>query len=88
MESLAATDLFHLFRRSLVLVCAIYTLLVTYRAVNRWLDAGDANRPVQAKIKRYLTAQLLGTRVGTFLGDLIQIAFLLVVLFYLITLHP
>ena len=88
MESLGGPDLFHLFRRSLVLVCGIYTLLVTYRAVNRWLDAGDPNRPVQAKIKRYLTAQLLRTRLSTFVSDLLQIAFLLVVLCYLITLHP
>ena len=88
MDSFAGPDLFHLFRRSLVLVCGIYTLLVTYRAVNRWLDAGDANRPVQARIKRYLTAQLLRTRLGTFTSDLLQIAFLLVVLCYLITLHP
>ncbi len=88
MESFSGPDLFHLFRRSLVLVCGIYTLLVTYRAVNRWLDAGDPNRPVELKIKRYLTAQLLRTRLGTFVRDLLQIAFLLVVLCYLITLHP
>jgi hypothetical protein len=88
MESFAGPDLFHLFRRSLVLVCGIYTLLVTYRAVNRWLDAGDPNRPVDARIKRYLTAQLLRTRLGTFASDLLQIAFLLVMLGYLITLHP
>ena len=88
MESLAGPDLFHLFRRSLVLVCGIYTLIVTYRAVSRWLDDGDPNRPAQARIKRYLTAQLLRTRMGTFASDLLQIAFLLVVLCYLITLHP
>ena len=88
MEPFAGPDLFHLFRRSLVLLCSIYTLLVTYRAVNRWLDAGDPSRPVQAKIKRYLTAQLLRTRPGTFASDLLQIAFLLVALCYLITLHP
>ncbi len=87
MQSLAGPDLFHLFRRSLVLVCSIYTLLLAYRAVNRWLDAGDPSRPAQARIKRYLTTQLLRTRVGTFASDLLQIAFLLVVLCYLITLH-
>ncbi len=88
MESFAGPDLFHLFRNSLVLVCGTYTLLVTYRAVNRWLDAGDPSRPVEVKIKRYLTTQLLRTRLGTFASDLLQIAFLLVVLCYLITLHP
>ncbi len=88
MESLVGPDLFHLFRRSLVLVCGIYTLIVTYRVVSRWLDDGDPNRPVQARIKRYLTAQLLRTRMGTFVSDLLHIAFLLVVLRYLITLHP
>jgi len=88
MDSFAGPDLFHLFRRSLVLVCGIYTVLVTYRAVNRWLDGGDPNRPAQARIKRYLTAQLLRTRLSTFVSDLLQIAFLLVVLCYLITLHP
>ncbi len=88
MEPFAGPDLFHLFRRSLVLVCGIYTLLITYRAVNRWLDAGDPNRPAQARIKRYLAAQLLRIRLGTFASDLLQMAFLLGVLCYLISLHP
>ncbi len=88
MELFAEPDLFHLFRRSLVLVCGIYTLLITYRAVSRWLDAGDPSRPAQAKIKRYVATQLLRTRLGTFASDFLQIAFLLVVLYYLITLHP
>ncbi len=87
MNCLAEVDLFHLFRGSLALVCGIYAVISTARALSRWLGPHDPHRPHDGWIKRYLVTQLLRVRIRIFALDLLQIAFLFVLFCYLIILH-
>lgn len=85
---LADVDLFHLFRRLLVLVCVIYVLITTIRTLNRWFGPADPRQHQRLRLKRYLTTQLLRVKTHRFSFDLLQIGILLALFCYLITLHP
>ena len=80
-------DPFYLFRYLLCVVCAIYAVARTGQTLLRWQRWLWADGRSQAFVRRYLMAQLVRVRLRRFGFDVLQIVFLLVVLWQVILLH-
>ena len=80
-------DLFHLFRRMLALVCCLYAMLHLIRAALRWMGADTLSGPHAVRLQRYVVTQLLRTKLRRFGWDVMQIALLSSLLFYVVSLH-
>lgn len=80
-------DLFHLYRRALALVCGLYTLVQTIRALFYWLAPDSAEHPREGFFRRYVLTHVLRAKLGMFVADLLQIGVLLAGLVSVILLH-
>ena len=87
VELLADVDLFHVFRRLLVITCGIYAFCTIVRSLNRWLPAPGSDRPYESWMRRYLVTQLFRVRLRAFVLDLFQITMLGIIFCYVIILH-
>jgi hypothetical protein len=79
-------DLFVLYRWSLAIVCAVYTVVRTGQSLWGWLAFFSQSRRT-AVLGRYAGVLLLRTRMQRFAWELGQIAVLSAVLGYVIYLH-
>lgn len=86
METVAEIDIFHLYRWSLAVVVAVYTVVCTWRTVSQWLLYMREDRRA-AILGRYTLTLLLRMKWHRFAGELIQIGVLLGVLASLVGLH-
>ena len=80
-------DLFHLYRRLLSLVVAVYVVVNTVSLVNRWLVAPERPSRTESFVRGYVSTLLLRTRIRRFAWELVQIALLSCLLAYLVLLH-
>lgn len=80
-------DLFHLFRRALALVMAVYVSVNTVSFLYRWLARGVDRSRTESFVRGYAITLFLRMRLRTFAGDFLQIAALTAVLAYLVSLH-
>ena len=80
-------DLFYLFRRLLVVVCSIYTVVRLGQTAVRWHNVLWSGGRKTTVLRHYMMVQLLRVRVRRFTVDLLQIAALVVALAAMIYLH-
>jgi len=72
--------LFDLYRRLLMIICAVYGLVRLGQVVARWVDQLSGHTPRERVVRGYVTAMLVAVRLRRFRSQLLQIALLLAVL--------
>jgi hypothetical protein len=80
-------DFFHLFRFMLAIFATAYTLIGIGQFAWQWRRDSAAAGRGEALMRRYLIVQFLRIKTRRFLWDLLEIAALLAVLFYLVGRH-
>lgn len=80
---LASFSLFELFRWQLAVICTIYALVLTAQWLWGWLKYFGTSRQT-AILGRYATLLLIRIRVARFMPDVLQIAVLVGIFFYIV----
>ena len=80
-------DPFFLFRRVLLIVCAVYSLVITVRGLRYWLNYLMADGRDRALLRRYLWLHALRMRWRRFAGELFKVAALSVLTLLAIWAH-
>lgn len=80
-------DLFHVFRRALALVCGVYAVLQSARALVYWWESTAVAGARGRFLRRYVLTHLLRAKLGPFGVDLLHIALLLAGLAWLLLIH-
>ena len=80
-------DLFYLFRYLLCLACGIYSLVRICQGLWRWRRWLWADDRTSGLLRGYVLAQFLRLRFRRYSPDILQIVFLIGVLWHVILLH-
>ncbi len=80
-------DIFFLFRRFLILLCSVYTILRFFQWVRNFSGVIAGSEKHKQVLRRYLALQIFRIRWSKFHHQLLQIAVLVVILSGLILLH-
>lgn len=80
--------LFEIYRRFLLVALVAYTAVNAFRFALGWLEARRQGPRHQRLIQTFVEYQFVRTKLAPFRRDLLEIAGLVVILGFLIWLHP
>ncbi len=85
-ELIAELDFFDTFRWLLAIICTVYAVIVTWNWLWGYLQWFQSSREMQ-RVGNYAVVLLLRTRIRRFGFELLQIAALTALFFYIVYLH-